>query len=226
LVRKCKIQKGKNKGKTVTHSCTYFYDQNPQIQKKFINIIYSLFSIRPKITERDHSNNPYKFGPKKDKVIFLRNSAISRTLLCCGVPEGDKILKPFLIPKWILNTSHASDIKANFIQGLMDSEGSIKRKLPTLIGFSLSKSVEQQNNHFIFMKQIKNLLEEFGIITSRVCKSKCERIQRKDKVSTFELSLYIGRKSSILNFYKFIKFSNPYKEQILENHAKVIKHGV
>jgi len=224
LVRKHEIRQGKNKGKTVTYSYTYFYDQNPETQQKFVNIIFSLFGIMPRLTERDHSNNPYKFGKKKDKVIFLRNSAISRTLLCCGVPEGEKVLKSFTVPKWILNAGYASDIKAKFLQGLMDAEGSIKRNSPTTISFALWKSIEQRQNHLEFMKQIKNLFGEFGIVTGKVCE-KTQRIQRKDNIPTFEMSLYINRKESILNFYKFINFSNPYKKKILEGHVEAIKYG-
>jgi len=226
LVRKHTVEKGKNKGKTTTFSYTYFYDQNPEIQEKFINFIHSLFGVKPKITERDHSNNPYKFGPKRDKVIFLRNSAISRTLLCCGVPEGEKVLKSFLVPKWILDTGYASEIKAKFLQGLMDAEGSIQKSSPTKISFSLWKSIEYSDYHLKFMKQIKDLLEEFGILTGNICRSKSERIQRKDYIPTFELSLYLRRKESILNFYKFINFSNPYKKGVLENHVEAIKNGM
>jgi intein/homing endonuclease len=226
LVRKHEIINGKNAGKTTTYSFTYFYDQNPYIQQKFSNIVYSMFGVIPKLSERNHSNNPYKFGSLMDSVFFLRNSAISRTLLCCGIPEGEKVLKSFIVPKWILNTEYASDVKAKFLQGLMDSEGSIQRSSPTKISFSLWKSIEYSDCHFKFMTQIKELLSEFGIVTSKVYISKRQRIQRKDNIPTFELSLCIRRKESILNFYRFINFSNPYKNKILENHVEAIKNGM
>jgi hypothetical protein len=224
LVRKHIVKQGKNAGKSVTYSYTDYYDQNPEIQQKFSNIVNSLFGITPELTHRDHSKNSYKFGDKEDNVFFIRNSAISRTLLCCGVPEGEKVLRPFTVPEWILNTEHASEIKASFLQGIMDAEGTVKRKYPYTISFEMWKSVKYRKNHLKFMEHIKNMFNEFGVLTGKLYE-RPPKIHRKDNIPTFGVALYIIRKKSILNFYRNINFSNPNKNNILERNVEVIKHG-
>lgn len=157
---------------TVTH--VRFYG-NKQKLEEIAKIFEIIFHIKAQIIERED-----KTGHKID----LPDCLSARCLYLIGAPKGEKVLKEFFVPSWIMNGS--IEIKRNFLQAILDDEleGVLKDKnrKNTWKGLKLkmSKKIEYSESMKLFLEQIKLLLDEFGIETGDVGTYENQKFKRKD----------------------------------------------
>ncbi len=126
----------------------------------------------------------------------------------CGAPEGSKVNKSFYIPDWIINGS--KEIKSAFLQALFDDEASVINNYPhRYIVFGMSKSPKFLDSHIRFLNQIRKLLSQFGIATTKPTK------WAENKSGSVEHAFLISDYRSLSKFSKEINFLNRTKRQQL-----------
>ena len=165
--------------------------------KRFEKEIFSLFSVRGKI--RKCSSNKYS-----TYNIAINSSPIARILYLCGVPSGQKVLKSFKIPSWILEDKECF---RRFCRRLFTCEGNIayekNRKLPQ-IRMELWKKENLIKDAETFMSQIQKSLKKYYFIDVTVKIQNRINI-RKDKIKTKPVRLYIHGES-VFRFFREIGF--------------------
>ena len=190
-----------------------FISKNKEEVIDFKERIFKLFKFKGRLR---HSPS----NPKMWECIVL-NGPICRILKLCGAPMGNKVLKRFGIPKWIIKDSN--EIKANYIRGLFDGEGSIisnfKNRNRIRIMINLHKEEKLVNNLEKFLNQIRLMLKSLGIKTTNLYYT--GKTARKDGKITlgrgFEIQGTKNNLSSILNFRNYINFGVNRKAQILND---------
>ena len=123
---------------------------------------YNLFQIKGRVYLDNRKNVRYKlFFISKPVTVFLRD---------IGTPVGNKTNIPFSIPDWILNGSE--EVKAAYLRGLFDSEGTIHctrgKKPRWRISIEMAKNAKIVRQGELFLEQVRQLLLNFGIVSSPV----------------------------------------------------------
>ena len=114
-----------------------------------------------------------------------------------GVPAGNKIYQPFLIPDWICKGP--SSTKSLFLSTIYVNQGSKPQNNKWRIQFVLSKTKEHVPNLLQFLNQIRGMLHHFGISTSHIQ-------LREQKRRAFSGRFYINGKKNLLKFYHNMGF--------------------
>jgi predicted transcriptional regulator len=138
----------------------------------------------------------------------VKGSIFAKLLARVGVPTGNKVFQPFLVPDWIYHGSE--EIKKIFLSTVIGNEGSAPSNNKWRIQFVLSKCKEHVPNLLEFLNQIRAMLLYFGITTSHIQ-------LRKQKGRQFHGRFYIKGKENLHKFYN--EFSFLYaseKQEILE----------
>jgi hypothetical protein len=113
--------------------------------------------------------------------LNLNCSPLARLFYLAGVPVGDKVSISTRMPIWVMNGG--KETKRAFLSVLFGNELQcpfIRAKNAfTCAQLAFHKIESKKEDLKIFLKQIKILLTEFGISTSRIAAEKCRTI-RKD----------------------------------------------
>jgi len=158
-----------------------------------------------------------KVGPSIDRGLCSQIVIGSRTLYvllkALGAPIGEKHIQTFDIPKWIYNCSKR--VKQEFLGGLMGGDGIIpsfsyrnnKSKSPILNGggFLQSKIVELENHLREYMKNIMELIEEFGIDCNKEYRIEYELREDNKKSVTYRINFKDSHRN-VLNFLRYIGY--------------------
>ncbi len=134
-------------------------------------------------------------------------------LFSIGFPSGNRTDKEFLMPNWIMTGSE--EIRSNFLSGFFDAEGSVypgENKTRWRLCINQHKKIEIANSGLGFMNQLRELLSYFNIESASVGIQKGK--VRKDGTKTVRLFFEV-KKRSLENFYRFVGFENPYKQEKL-----------
>lgn len=167
-----------------------YYNKNNHLREMFKNDSKKVFG-NLHIREAINKGTPYIFLPAPVTIIFL-------------YLVKDFHSKTSRLPKFIKTASFK--IKREFLKCIFDDEASVKfRKSERQIEFALSNK--------LFVKDIKLLLNEFGIKTSKI-------LERTDKKGNYKAYFYIRNYHNIFKFWKSIGFYHPQKQKRLE---KIIK---
>lgn len=176
------------------------------IKEKLENV----FKIKPRA---------YYLHPNGGGYILRYNNAIfSRILELVGSPRGNKVLNNFEIPMWIMLGDKG--IKKAFLSSFFTDE--MERINKNKIGYwaglklTMSKCQEKTDNLVYFFNQIKLLLNEFKITSSKIKTYEKRAFQRKDGHVTYPTRLCIN--TNIENrkiFYKTIGFEDKEKQKLL-----------
>ncbi len=147
----------------------------------------------------------------KGYMLAFADTRVVKLLSWLGVPTGDKVLKEFQVPEWIMNSN--KEIKKKFLQALCDDEleGLYKEKgKPNTwhgLKFKMSKAEQHLTGHIHFLNQLRNLFLEFGIKTSEVKIAWNQPYDRKDGNITYPAYFRIqNKKSNRLKFQQEISF--------------------
>lgn len=140
--------------------------------------------------------------------VGICNKDLANLFNSLGVPAGNKVYKPFLIPNWIYNGNY--NIKRLFLSTIYGNEGSKPQDNRWRIQFVLSKTKEHIPNLLEFLNQIRAMLNHFGIKTTHIQ-------LRKQKRRAFSGRFYIKGKEDLTKFYKQIGFLYASeKQEVLE----------
>ena len=166
--------------------------------KRFGKEIFFLFKIKGKI--RKCKSN--KYG--KTYNFAINCSPIARILNLCGVPAGQKVLKPFKIPNWIRQDRGCFK---RFCQRLFSCEGCIMyekgRKFPQ-IRLDMWKTENLLKDGKEFIDEIAKGMYKYFRIKSKVIIQNMFNI-RKDGSITRPIRLYIFNES-VVRFFNKIGF--------------------
>ncbi len=162
-----------------------------------------IFGREVLLTRRKRSKEKEEF-----KILFY-DTHMARILAFIGVPTGDKILSAFKVPPWIMNGD--KEMKRSFLQAICDDElgGVYKIKRNTWLGlrFKMSKKKEFIQQHLVFLEQLRSLLKEFGIETSKIKVVPNQAYNRKDGNISYPAYFKImNAKPNRLKFYNEVGF--------------------
>jgi intein/homing endonuclease len=177
-----------------------YTNKEPKLINDVIEKVYTLPFRNVILLKRFHKATTIEF-PKLVRDV----------LVVAGAPIGNKVKKPFHLPKWIKEGS--LEIKKAFLQALFDDESTVKVNSREIL-LTLTKTIELSTNLQQFFDDIKLMLEEFKIegVTLRDCS---QSITGNGKV--LEKGLRITGTLSFINFQKNVGFLHPRKKKSLSS---------
>ena len=181
--------------------CFYLSSKNKDTLSDFEKIINRKFDISGRIEKGMGYGESYKYR------VF--NRKICRFLEKIGTPKGSKVTKNFLIPNWIKNNK---ELSREYLRVAFDCEGSIWFEKQPKIRFGMCKIEELLENGIEFLEQMKSMLEEFDINSTKTWLIKGNN--RKDGKITKGLYFKL-KQTSLKQFAKEIGFSDRFKKQKL-----------
>lgn len=141
--------------------------------------------------------------------VSICNKSLAVLLNTLGVPTGNKVYKPFLVPDWIYYGP--DNVKRTFLSTIYGNEGSKPQDNKFRIQFVLSKTKEFVPNLLQFLNQVRAMLNHFDISTSHIQ-------LRKQKRRAFCGRFYIKGKEDLTKFYNKIGFLYASeKQEVLES---------
>src|SRR3989344_236529 len=142
-------------------------------------------------------------------VALSKGTQFGRMLKTLGVPEGNKVKQPFLVPDWVYHGSN--DVKKAFLSTIIGNEGSAPSHNKWRIQFVLSKNEKSIENLLLFLNQLRAMLAHFGISTSH--------IQLRTQVGReFHGRFYIKKPYNIKKFHTLLGFRYASEKQdVLES---------
>lgn len=182
--------------------------------RRFEYVLYGIFHIKGK--SRKVTTNKY------GTVLYgVNNKPISRVLFLSGVPYGNKVLKKFSVPEWILKDKN---FFKSFIKRLLDCEGIVDTK-NKYVELQMWKASRLHKDGIEFFEQIKyGLKYYFDIETTNVFSGNSYNI-RKDGIKTQPFRIKIKRRDAVKRFYENIGFGNRIKQKKLETVISSIGLG-
>jgi len=159
---------------------------------------------------------------RKGSCLKITSSSLATLLAVLGVPVGNKARVPFSLPGWLWKASLWQ--KRLFLASFFGAELSSPKTLtnhgftfycPTL---SMNKNESVCENGEAFLKEIAQLLAEFGIRTHPIGKRK--EYVNKDGSISYRLRLLIaGDIPNLLRHYRSIGFEYNQQRKFLSNVA-------
>ena len=157
--------------------------------------------------------------------------AVIRFFVALGAPVGDKVVKPYNLPKTIFYI--CEDLKMSFVDGYLAAEGSVPEwRLPLnrnsyFANFSLgiSKITSLEKEHLEFLCDVAKLFNIVGLKTGKINKNPSAGRVRKDGHQTINYRILISTNyDQILFFNEFFKlrYARDKKER-LENEVKIAR---
>jgi intein/homing endonuclease len=148
-----------------------YSSKNIEDLKDFEKIITKKFGIKGKyrLNSAGSSNQTHQF--------YVFNKRIATGLFNLGIPKGDKVIHPFLVPEWIKKNK---ELSREYLKIAYLCEGSMKekRKNPR-ININVAKADEILSSGFQFMDELREMLFQFGI-RSTECSAFGERVRKRD----------------------------------------------
>jgi len=174
--------------------------------KRFEKTIFSLFNLKGKI--RPCTKNKYN-----TKNYGVNCRPLAKTLFLLGVPYGNKVLKKYLIPNWVLDDKDCFKV---FVKRYLDCEAGVDLANKA-ISFEIHKSTDFIENSFAFFNQFRQGLQKhFGIKTTNPFKLSL-KIKRKSGATVQAVRIKIRGKDNLRRFYSEIGFDNKLKMERLKS---------
>jgi len=192
---------------------------------RFYGSTSKLEGIR-EILEKEFRLLPHSYysHPKGGCYILRYNNAIfARILELVGVPRGNKVLTIFKVPNWIMKGN--KKIKKSFLSVIFADEMSKINKncrgFWNGFEFGMSKSIYKLKHLLSFLEQLRKLVGEFGVTSSKIRIRKNYIFYRKDGNVTYPARFSLH--TNILNrkrFYFNIGFDDEEKQKLLYKSLK------
>lgn len=182
--------------------------------KGFNDRLFSVFGIKGKI--RPWGVNKWGYS----KGCIVSNAFLTRILSLCGVPHGDKMIKIFVLPEWIMKSNF--NIKSSFLRRSFTCDGSIsfnKNCKRWEIRYHMNKADSISDSCVNYLNQLRQLLRKFDVISTNVFTSRIDR-RNKDGILIRGLEFKIYKPKSILNFADNIGFDIKSKKDRLKEAKK------
>lgn len=165
--------------------------------ERFEDRLKTLFGVKGAV--RENKTNPYSTSFN----YGVNSKPLTRILIECGVPTGNKVKTRFSVPEWIQKD------KAYFtayVERAFTNDGSAYSGDPR-ITFELSKEESIKENLRDYMNTINKLLEEYYGISGSVFERR-KRNLRKDGDKTVSIGLNIRRRNAIKKFHKYFTITD------------------
>jgi hypothetical protein len=159
--------------------------------RRFEDRLKKLFDVEGKI--RENTTNPYS----ESFNYGVNSKPLTRILIECGVPTGNKVKTRFNVPKWILKERKYFTA---YIERAFANDGSAFSENPR-ITFELRKEESIAENLRKYMETIDEYLDTYYGISGSVFERK-EKNQRKDGDQTVGIGLNIRRRDAIKKFHQ------------------------
>lgn len=180
------------------------------LYKNFKGIIYSsknindlkefdrIFSKKFGLPARYHLNS----GGVNNSVnmVYFFNKKICEWLFSLGIPKGDKVIQPFIVPEWVYSSK---ELSREYLKIAFLCEGSFKESAGRTprITFTTAKSVDLLEDGIKFLNQLRDMLKKFGIDTHEPFISNNHRIRGRDGKMTRDIRFRVKIKDN----HKFIR---------------------
>ncbi len=165
--------------------------------EEIIRISEERFTIKGKIRKIETNT----FGTSYEYRICCK--PIGKLLEILGVPAGNKVLKKFNVPSWIIQNKEFS---FNYLKVAFECEGSLwKENKRTQIAFRIHKDENLIEDGRNFLNTMRKMLLDMGIETTNVWVVKGNK--RKDGNTTVGMQFRIKSRSlnDFLNYFNFRK---------------------
>lgn len=174
---------------------------------RFEERLKELFSIEGKV--RENRTNPYSTSFN----YGVNSKPLTRILIECGVPTGNKVKTKFNVPEWI---QQDKEYFTAYIERAFTNDGSAFSGNPR-ITFELRKEKSKKENLRKYMETINQLMEKYYDISGSVFERK-RKNQRKDGDQTIGIGLNIRRRDAIKKFHQNFNITD---QQMSEHIRKI-----
>jgi len=142
--------------------------------------------------------------------VSLYNVGFANLMHSFGIPIGNKVFQPFVVPDWIYYGPY--NLKRAFLSAVFGGEGSAPSNNKWRIQFVISKCEKEIPNLLFFINQIRAMLFHFDISSSYI------QLRKQGAKRQFCARFYVKGKSNLLKFYHLIGFSYASeKQEVLED---------
>ncbi len=164
-------------------------------------------------------------GKKAQSVLLCYSKSLWLLLVALGAPVGNKIIKEVNIPEWIKKTKNLN-LKAEFLSSLLGTEidkprldkRKYNRKSFNTPRFSINKSETLVDSGLSFINDLKNMLEDFRIKTSKP--RLIPYSFRKDGNKTFKICLDFSNSfDNLLNLFGKIGFRYAKEKDLMARYV-------
>ncbi len=133
---------------------------------------------------------------------------VCRFLESVGTPKGNKTTKTFHVPEWVKKDRECA---RTYLRTAFDCEGSIWIEDKPKIRFGIFKRTELMENGFAFAEELKALLSQFDVFTSKTW-----LMAGNTKVTGTTIGFYFKIKQDrIAAFASEIGFNDRFKNTLL-----------
>jgi intein/homing endonuclease len=185
--------------------CFYLSSKDKSMLLDFEEAVFQKFKIKGKLEKGTGYGESYKYR------VF--NREICKFLERIGAPKGNKTLKSFSVPDWVIKDK---EFCREYLRVAFDCEGGIWLEDKPKIRFGMWKSEELIDNSLAFIEQIKAMLEQFDVKCTKTWLTKSNSQVIKKGATTKGLYFQIKRES-LQAFSKEVGFSNTFKKQRLSS---------
>lgn len=177
------------------HSYLEYSNNSYELQEEVLHFIKILFNWTH-YTEKFHKATTRTY-----------NKVIGDILILSGAIGGNKIIKKFEIPEWIMEGS--DEIKKSFVRAMFDDESTVKVSGKEIL-FKLSKNENYINSLYLFMNQLRKIIEELGIEVTSI---KRGNILTGKNGRTIQLILGIHGYDNFVKYKNIVGFTSNEKTQ-------------
>lgn len=182
--------------------CFYLSSKNLETLSHFARLVQRKFLMQGRL-ERDDN----RYGESYKYRVFSR--PVCRFFEKAGAPKGNKTTKIFHVPEWVKSDKECARA---YLRTAFDCEGSIWMEDKPKIRFGIFKRKELMENGFEFTEELKTLLLEFDVLTSKVWLMKGNT--KENGVVTIGFYFKI-RQDSIPTYACEIGFNDRFKNPLL-----------
>ena len=175
--------------------------------RSFEDRLKKLFGIEGKI--RENRTNPYS----ESFNYGVNSKPLTRILIECGVPTGNKVKTKFTVPEWILQDKKYFTA---YIERAFANDGSAFSGNPR-ITFELRKEESIAGNLRDYMEVINQYMDKYYSISGSVFE-RTKKNQRKDGDQTIGIGLNVRRRDAIKKFHKNFNIT----DQEMSEHIRQI----
>ena len=184
-----------------------FTASNKRKLKQFENRLNKLFGVKGDI--RENKTNPYS----ESFNYGVNSKPLTRVLIGCGAPTGNKVKTRFNVPEWI---QEDREFFTAYLERALTNDGSAFAANPR-ITYELRKEESIKENLRKYMETIDRLLEKYYGIKGSVFE-RSKRNHRVDGDKTVGIGLNIRRRNAIKKFHKNFNIT----DQIMSEQIKMV----
>lgn len=174
-----------------------FTASNKDKLRDFRERLENLFGIGGKI--RENTTNPYSTSYN----LGINSKPLTRVMLVCGVPQGNKVKTKFSIPEWICEER---ELFKAYVERIFTNDGSAYGENPR-ITLELYKEKSIADNLEKYMRTLNQYLDRYYGIQGSVFRRNIEN-QRKDGDVTVPIGLNIRRRDAIKKFHENFRITD------------------